>query len=73
MAFQTAPFFPHRRNQDGSFDSICLTCFVTVASHKTKEELKELDKNHVCANSLLSQRGGHVSLIQDEIKTHDRH
>jgi hypothetical protein len=73
MAFQTVPFFPHRRNQDGSFDSICLTCFVTVASHKTEDALKELDKNHVCANSLLSQPGSRVSLIQDEIKTRDHH
>ena len=22
MAFETAPFFPHRRNKDGSFNSI---------------------------------------------------
>jgi hypothetical protein len=72
MALQTAPFFPHRRNKDGSFDSICLKCFATVASHMTQEELRELDKNHVCVNSLLSRRGNHVSSIQDEIKTHER-
>jgi hypothetical protein len=73
MTFQTAPFFPHRRNKDGSFNSICLKCFATIASHMTEEELKEFDKNHIGANSLLSKRGDHVSLIQDGIKTHDRH
>jgi hypothetical protein len=72
MAFQTAPFFPHRRNKDGSFDSICLKCFATVASHMTQEELKELDKTHVCTDSLLSQRGDHVSLTHDETKRQDR-
>jgi hypothetical protein len=72
MAFQTAPFFPHRRNKDGSFDSICLKCFDTVASHMTQDELKELDKIHVCKNSLLSQRGDHVSLTHDETKRQDR-
>jgi hypothetical protein len=40
---------------------------------KVREEPKEFDKNHVCVNSLLSQRDDHVSLIQDGIKTHDRH
>jgi hypothetical protein len=71
MAFQTAPFFPHRRNKDGSFNSICLKCFATVASHMTEEELKEQDKNHVCVKSILSERGNHVSLIHNENEHHD--
>jgi hypothetical protein len=66
MAFQIAPFFPHRRNKDGSFTSICLKCFATVASHMTEEELKDQDKNHVCVKSILSERGNHVSLIHHE-------
>jgi hypothetical protein len=70
MAYKPAPFFPHRRNKDGSFDSICLECFATVASHLSEEELKEADKNHACMSSLLSRRGNRVSSIQDEIKTH---
>jgi hypothetical protein len=66
MAFQPAPFFPHRRNKDGSFNSICLKCFATVASHMTEEELKDQDKNHVCVKSVLSERRNHVSLIHNE-------
>jgi hypothetical protein len=69
MTFQPAPFFPHRRNKDGSFDSICLKCFATVASHMTEEQLQEQDKKHICSSSLLSQRGDHVSLKHNEIKT----
>ena len=71
MAFQTAPFFPHRRNKDGSFNSICLKCFATVASHMTEEELKEQDKHHVCVKSVLSERGNHVSLTHNENQTRD--
>jgi hypothetical protein len=71
MTFHAAPFFPHRRNKDGSFDSICLKCFATIASRRSNAELDELDKNHVCVNSLLSQRGNHVSSIQDENKTQE--
>jgi hypothetical protein len=71
MAFQMAPFFPHRRNKDGSFNSICLKCFATVASHMTEEELKEQDKKHVCVKSVLSERGNHVSLIHNENESHE--
>jgi hypothetical protein len=71
MAFQIAPFFPHRRNKDGSFNSICLKCFATVASHMTEEELKEQDKNHVCVKSVLSERGNHVSLVHNENETRE--
>ena len=53
MAFQTAPFL---------FNSICLECLATVASHMSEEELKELDKKHICKKSVLSEPGNHVSL-----------
>ena len=52
MTYQPAPFFPHRRNPDGSFTSICLTCCSTVASHKTEEELVELDRKHICETAI---------------------
>jgi len=40
-------FYPHRRNRDGSFDSICLTCFATVAHKDTEAELLPLDSLHI--------------------------
>jgi len=40
--------FPRRRNPDESFDSICPTCFSTVANAKTEAEPSEHDKIHVC-------------------------
>jgi hypothetical protein len=56
MAHSREPFFPHRRNPDGSFDSICLSCLLTIASHKTEDELVLAEINHVCQTSLLSKR-----------------
>ena len=41
-------FFPHRRNKDGSFDSICLSCLATVARTNTEAELAEHDRSHIC-------------------------
>ena len=56
MFTQRAVFYPHKRNSDGSIDSICLTCFATIASARTEQELLESDKRHICKPSALSQR-----------------
>jgi len=50
-------FFPHRRNRDGSYDSICMTCFETVGSARTQEDLAKIDKEHVCEPSRVAERG----------------
>ena len=42
------PTFPHRHNPDGSYDSICTGCFVTVAKAKPEAELEVFEKDHVC-------------------------
>ena len=56
MLSRVAVFYPHRRNRDGSFDSICLNCFATLATARTEPELLVYEEMHVCAYSLLSQR-----------------
>ena len=48
--------YPHRQNKDGSYDSICLTCFLTISHANTETELKEQEKAHLCAASLVSKR-----------------
>ena len=40
--------FPHRHNPDGSHDSICTRCFVTIAKTPLEADLEELEKAHVC-------------------------
>lgn len=40
--------FPHRRNPDGTFDSICTQCFVTVATEGTEAELQSAERSHAC-------------------------
>jgi hypothetical protein len=61
MADKQATFYPHRSNGDGSFDSICFTCFATVVYAKTEAELAEYDKNHVCDSAFLAERGCYVN------------
>ncbi len=57
MADKAKTLYPHRRNRDGSFDSICLTCFMTVATAKTESELADADAKHICESALLAERG----------------
>jgi hypothetical protein len=56
MAGKLKPLYPHRRNKDGSYDSICLTCFATLAFGKSEAELMKYEKMHTCEFSTLSQR-----------------
>jgi hypothetical protein len=64
MADTLIVFFPHRRNPDGCFDSICLTCFATIGTAKTARDLRGDEKNHVCNPSTLSQRAFDRSVIE---------
>lgn len=51
------PFYPHRQNTNGSFDSICLKCFATVANANDVTELNSYEKKHICDESFLAERG----------------
>lgn len=45
--------FIHRINQDGSIDSICRDCFVTVATAKSTTDLEREEHVHTCEPVLL--------------------
>lgn len=47
--------FPHRRNSDGSYDSICPNCYRTIGKGSI-EDLKLLEQQHYCAANELSLR-----------------
>jgi hypothetical protein len=57
MADKLTISYPHRPNKDGSFDSICLTCFATVVYAEPEAELVEDDPNRVCDSAFLAERG----------------
>jgi len=50
------PLFPHRHNHDGSHDSICPICFVTVATVQNEWELASHESAHVCEPENLRRR-----------------
>ena len=48
---------PRKRNKDGSYDSICLTCFATVGGCGPDGQLPDHHKAHVCDSAFLAERG----------------
>jgi hypothetical protein len=48
--------FRRRLNRDGSYDSICLRCFLTIANTRTETELKARENVHTCDHAMLCER-----------------
>jgi len=42
------PPFVRRRNKDSSVDSICTTCFQTIASVASEDDLAAHEQKHIC-------------------------
>ena len=40
--------FQHRHNRNGSYDSICCTCYLTVACASRESELRLYEHGHTC-------------------------
>jgi hypothetical protein len=55
MVYQYRPNFPHRFNEDGSFDSICTMCHLTVATATIEAELSQHEHSHECSPARLYQ------------------
>ena len=48
MKAATKKPFSHRKNRDGTFDSICPHCFRTIANRTTEAQLAKDEFRHVC-------------------------
>src|SRR5512133_1301541 len=47
--------FSYRHNLDGTWDSICLHCFMTAASSPLEDELQILEQLHICSPAKVSE------------------
>jgi len=54
MTNQTSCPLMHRRQHDGSYDSICLACFSTISSVPLEAGLEGEEQDHACSASLRS-------------------
>jgi hypothetical protein len=48
VASPSQPEFVHRSNPDGTIDSVCRKCFVTVGSAVWEADLDPAERLHVC-------------------------
>ena len=62
MVLTLPAVFPHRQNRDGSFDSICLKCLLTIGNERIETELTRHERKHICNPSVLSQLAFDLSL-----------
>jgi hypothetical protein len=58
--------FPHRHNEDGSYDSICTLCLATVASMSDEDELTQYEETHACNLARLSEFSQNI--VRDNAK-----
>jgi len=70
--------FPHRTNENGSYDSICRICHLTVASARIEAELARFERSHVCDPIRIYQlsedtRAQHKSNVGSKIMRVLRH
>jgi len=50
------PMYSRTQNDNGSYNTRCLDCFMTIASSvETEEELFERETKHVCPEKALSE------------------
>jgi hypothetical protein len=48
--------YSRTQNDNGSYNTRCLHCFLTIASAvESEQELDQIEANHVCPEKVLSQ------------------
>ncbi len=55
--------YPHRRNRDGSVDSICPRCIATIASSSREADLEFPEAAHTCEPWRLAYFQGAASSL----------
>jgi len=59
--------YTHRKNSDGSFDSICMSCDRTVGSTPTEEKLADLERAHVCSAASMLAHHAHGNRLSQPL------
>jgi hypothetical protein len=57
--------FSHTQNENGTFNTRCLHCFMTIASSvESPEELEQIELQHICPEKALAD------LLAQEASSH---
>jgi hypothetical protein len=63
--------FRHRHSRDGTWDSICTKCYLTVETALLEEELAGAERSHDCVKLLAFRMGLKPPLSEPVEDTHD--
>lgn len=53
--------YAHRFNLDGTIDSICRQCFMTVAKARREADLEAYEREHLCYSEYIESRSDEKS------------
>jgi hypothetical protein len=60
MVFRENAMYSRTQNENGSFNSRCLDCFMTIARCvATEEELEQREAHHICPEKALADLLAH--------------
>jgi hypothetical protein len=48
MSPESLMSFQHRHNKDGTIDSICIDCLMTIATSEVEADLAQFERDHTC-------------------------
>jgi len=65
-----APEFAHRMNLDGTTDSICPRCYVTVCNSRWQMEMERMETGHVCDTERLAYFDAGRSMFGKPVSSH---
>ena len=60
--------FNHTQNENGTYNTRCLYCFMTVASSvETSQELERLEAQHICPEKALADLLARERLVHPHV------
>ena len=68
MPSQKGSYFHHRLNRNGTYDSICPGCYITVATTSQEGDLVLHEKTHECDPLMASQISQYAQRVFDKME-----
>lgn len=63
--------YSRTQNDNGTFNTRCLYCFMTVASAvEADEDLERLERRHVCPERALAEMAAQAGVLQLPVMPH---
>ncbi len=66
--------FNHTQNENGTYNTLCLYCFLTVASDvESTEEIEQVENHHICPERALADLLARCRCVPSGVNEHKIH